>query len=159
MESQMIKFLLSNGANPHIEDKNGLDCCDKGRLIRRYEKIRIFQRHECKANTELRQKYNAAKQKKIIKAGTKLESAFAVAAPKENLDTKNAETEAQIDLICTRSIFTQTDEVADSAPTIQVRNFSDNDSVSIKKSMSSCENDQTITFRTPTSDAVRLHKS
>lgn len=42
MESQMIKFLLSHGANPHIEDKDGNDCCDIGRLNRRYEKIRVF---------------------------------------------------------------------------------------------------------------------
>jgi hypothetical protein len=38
----MIKFLLNHGANPHIEDKEGLDCCDKGRMIRRYDKIKVF---------------------------------------------------------------------------------------------------------------------
>ena len=42
MESQMIKFLLYHVANPHIEDKEGKDCCDKGRMIRRYEKIKVF---------------------------------------------------------------------------------------------------------------------
>ena len=25
----LIEWLLDAGANPHIEDKNGLDCCDK----------------------------------------------------------------------------------------------------------------------------------
>jgi len=29
INSKVIKFLLVNGANPHIEDYNGLDCCDK----------------------------------------------------------------------------------------------------------------------------------
>lgn len=57
----MIKFLLNHGANPHIEDKEGLDCCDKGRMIRRYDKIKVFQRDECKINKELRQKYDAAR--------------------------------------------------------------------------------------------------
>ena len=38
----MIKFLLNNGANPHIEDKYGNDCCDKGKLIPRYNKIKVF---------------------------------------------------------------------------------------------------------------------
>jgi ankyrin repeat protein len=30
LPSKMIQFLLSFGANPHIEDGNKLDCCDKG---------------------------------------------------------------------------------------------------------------------------------
>ena len=58
MESQMIKFLLNNGANPHIEDKDGLDCCDRGRLIRRYSKIHMFHNNLCQITPSLRKKYN-----------------------------------------------------------------------------------------------------
>ena len=54
MESQMIKFLLNHGADPHIEDAEGLDCCDKGRMNRRYAKICTFHDNKCKINKELR---------------------------------------------------------------------------------------------------------
>ena len=54
MDLQMIKFLLSHGANPHIEDEDGLDCCDKGRLNKRYNKIKISHDDGCKINKELR---------------------------------------------------------------------------------------------------------
>ena len=29
LKSKIIKFLIKNGAYPHAEDNNGLDCCDK----------------------------------------------------------------------------------------------------------------------------------
>ena len=29
LESKVLKFLFSIGANPHIENYEGLDCCDK----------------------------------------------------------------------------------------------------------------------------------
>jgi len=54
MDLQMIKFLLNHGADPHIEDEEGLDCCDKGRLYKRYNKINIFHDNKCKINKELR---------------------------------------------------------------------------------------------------------
>jgi len=31
LESKMIKFLLRHDADPHVEDINGLDSCDKGK--------------------------------------------------------------------------------------------------------------------------------
>ena len=34
--TKVIKFLLKQGANPHIEDTNGLDCCDKAQKIEMY---------------------------------------------------------------------------------------------------------------------------
>jgi hypothetical protein len=68
----MIKFLLINGANPHIEDASGEDCCDKGRLVRRYDKISIFFNDDCIKNKELRQKYDAIKRKTIKKSGSNI---------------------------------------------------------------------------------------
>ena len=58
INSQVVKFLLSNGANLHIEDLNGLDCCDKAEQIERYAKIKEFRKKECKVNPELRIKMN-----------------------------------------------------------------------------------------------------
>ena len=40
--TKVIKFLLKQGANPHIEDPNGLDCCDKAQKIEMYKQIKIF---------------------------------------------------------------------------------------------------------------------
>jgi len=40
MNSKTIKFLLKYGANPHIEDKDGRDCCDKANGVERYEKVK-----------------------------------------------------------------------------------------------------------------------
>jgi hypothetical protein len=54
MDLQMIKFLLNNGADPHIEDMDGLDCCDKGRLNKRYNKVDLFHNNKCIINKELR---------------------------------------------------------------------------------------------------------
>ena len=40
MNSKIIKFLLQYGANPHIEDKDGLDCCDKANGVEKYKKVK-----------------------------------------------------------------------------------------------------------------------
>lgn len=47
MNSKIINFLLKNGANPHIEDFKGEDCCDKSEVIKRYEKLKKLTAREC----------------------------------------------------------------------------------------------------------------
>ena len=37
IDKRMIKFLLKNGANSHIEDQSKLDCCDKMRNNKNYD--------------------------------------------------------------------------------------------------------------------------
>ena len=58
-----------------------------------------------------------------------------------------------------QSTSVQTDEVINFTPTIQIPDSSDHENSSNKKSSNSCENDPTITFLTPNSDAVKLHRS
>jgi hypothetical protein len=38
----MVKFLIRHEADPHMEDSNGKDCCDKGKIKQRYIKIKEF---------------------------------------------------------------------------------------------------------------------
>jgi len=45
----MIKFLLRHTADPHLEDINGQDSCDKAREKPRYAKIEAF-KTDCKAS-------------------------------------------------------------------------------------------------------------
>ena len=40
MEPEMIKFLIELGANPHAEDKNGVDICDKVFNKKKYKDIK-----------------------------------------------------------------------------------------------------------------------
>ena len=47
LESKVIKYLLSIGANPHIEDTEGFDCCDKAQDIERYSKVKEFKKYAC----------------------------------------------------------------------------------------------------------------
>ena len=42
-----IKFLLKNKANPHIEDADGKDCCDKAKLNPRYVKMKTLTCEDC----------------------------------------------------------------------------------------------------------------
>ena len=42
MSIKMITFLIKLGANPHIEDRNGKDCCDKVKDKKEYKGIKIF---------------------------------------------------------------------------------------------------------------------
>ena len=44
---QYIKFLLKNKANPHIEDSEGKDACDKAKLIPRYVKLKALTCDDC----------------------------------------------------------------------------------------------------------------
>ena len=54
LSSKVIKFLLRNGANPHIEDDKGKDCCDKAILVHRYQDIKLFHQKECARDPSLR---------------------------------------------------------------------------------------------------------
>ena len=52
MEESVIKFLLGRGANAHLEDAIGWDCCSKGKT--KYPNIKEFR--ICR--TEMRIKYD-----------------------------------------------------------------------------------------------------
>lgn len=60
MKPSIIKFLLKLEANPHIEDFNGLDCCDKAAKIfdengkPLYGKISQLAARRCKEHPQLR---------------------------------------------------------------------------------------------------------
>lgn len=56
--SKLIKFLLSYGADPHHEDKSGLDCCDKAKEIPRYFQIKELREMKCKQFPSLRKCYD-----------------------------------------------------------------------------------------------------
>jgi len=47
LDSKIVKFLLKHGANHHIVDEKGLDCCDKAMKIERYGKIKAFKNMDC----------------------------------------------------------------------------------------------------------------
>ena len=53
-----IKFLLKAGANPHIEDVRGEDCCDKAQRLGVFHSITTLHDGKCKANPQLRTKFN-----------------------------------------------------------------------------------------------------
>lgn len=54
LNSKIVNFLIKAGANPHMEDYSGLDCCDKAANIERYEKLRALTNRECERNPALR---------------------------------------------------------------------------------------------------------
>ena len=60
-----MKFLLGNGANPHVEDYKGLDCCDKAEHVERYAKIKEFRKKLCHNNPSIRIKMNQANMIKL----------------------------------------------------------------------------------------------
>jgi len=62
LNSKIVNFLVKAGANPHMEDYEGKDCCDKATNVERYEKLRALTSYECKKNPSLR-----------IPAGTEVE--------------------------------------------------------------------------------------
>jgi hypothetical protein len=45
---------MKYGANPHVEDKNGHDVCDKAQGIERYDKIKVFSEYKCKDDRSVR---------------------------------------------------------------------------------------------------------
>lgn len=58
ISEKIVKFLLKAGANPHIEDKYGRDCCDLVASKPQYRKIKALSKKECHSNPSLRIKYS-----------------------------------------------------------------------------------------------------
>ena len=54
MSSRIIRFLIKNGADPHYEDENGIDCCDKVSQKNRYLEFRVFRQQDCIKDQSLR---------------------------------------------------------------------------------------------------------
>lgn len=54
LNSKIVNFLIKAGANPHMEDFDGNDCCDKAEDIERYQKLRALTLRECKNDPSLR---------------------------------------------------------------------------------------------------------
>ena len=76
MESKMVKFLFKMGADPHIEDINGIDCCDKLKNNKRYDKYHKLLQIDCKINPNVRKKFDektfaAKSMQKLFKRGIK----------------------------------------------------------------------------------------
>ena len=42
LPSKILKFLIKNGSNPHIENFDGVDCCDMAKKIPRYKELPIL---------------------------------------------------------------------------------------------------------------------
>ena len=59
MRPSTIKFLLKNKANPHIEDKRGMDCCDKAKEMgEKYARIKKLNERKCDEDPSMRIKNN-----------------------------------------------------------------------------------------------------
>lgn len=54
LNSKIVNFLIKAGGNPHMEDFNGQDCCDKAQDIERYSKLRALTSRECENDQSLR---------------------------------------------------------------------------------------------------------
>ena len=54
LPEKMIRLLLNFDAHPHMEDKNGKDCCEKVIENNLYKQILIFWQNHCQKNNELR---------------------------------------------------------------------------------------------------------
>ena len=59
LPSNIIKFLIKLGANPHIEDHNGKDACDKAKNAERYHRLKdLTDKNEgCSKDPSLRIKF------------------------------------------------------------------------------------------------------
>ena len=64
LPSKIIKFLLKNGANPHIKAADGFDACDIAKNIERYRDIKILTGHikSCKSNSNSKSNFDNQKQ-------------------------------------------------------------------------------------------------
>jgi len=71
MNSKTVKFLLKSGANPHIEDMEGNDCCDYAEGIERYEKVKALTDFKCRDNVDLRIEYDSEKMNNLLKRDKK----------------------------------------------------------------------------------------
>ena len=64
MPEKIVKFLLKYGADPHIEDRNGNDACDKGHEL--YPNIPTLTSLKCRQTKGLRTTYQEARIKNKI---------------------------------------------------------------------------------------------
>ena len=60
VSDKMVKFLLKAGANPHHEDIDGKDCCDKANDNDVYHNILSLHDFKCMSNPALRIKFTDA---------------------------------------------------------------------------------------------------
>ena len=71
LPSKFIKFLLKNGANPHIEAADGYDACDVAKTVERYRDIKVLtdKNGGCSINPRLRIKSSNLKLLTIVNEG------------------------------------------------------------------------------------------
>ena len=50
LPSKIINWLIEHGADLHLEDNEGLDCCDKVARDNSYPKIKVLRDYQCKLN-------------------------------------------------------------------------------------------------------------
>jgi ankyrin repeat protein len=60
LPERVVKFLIKYGANPHIEDIDGKDCCDKAKGVEEYSKIPQIDYARCKINPLWRTTFHEA---------------------------------------------------------------------------------------------------
>ena len=65
LPDKMIQFLLSAGANPHIEDETERDCCDKVQRLKKYYGIPELRENSCQIHPEPKLKKRYDKELKI----------------------------------------------------------------------------------------------
>ena len=58
MPVDLVKWLLKAGADPHIEDQEGRDCCDKAKEYNIYNEVKVFWKDACIKKPQLRTKFN-----------------------------------------------------------------------------------------------------
>ena len=58
MPVDLVKWLLKAGGDPHIEDRDGIDCCDKARQLGLYQEVKVFWNHACTKKPQLRTIFN-----------------------------------------------------------------------------------------------------
>ena len=56
---ELIKWLLRAGADPHIEDAEGYDCCDRAKQLDMYQNVNKLWKNECVMKPHLRKKFFA----------------------------------------------------------------------------------------------------
>lgn len=56
---ELIKWLLRAGADPHIEDAEGFDCCDRAKQLDMYQNVNKLWKNECVMKPHLRKRFIA----------------------------------------------------------------------------------------------------
>lgn len=57
MPNELVKWLIKAGANPHIEDHEGLDSCDRAKQMNLYQNVKVLWNNDCIKKPELRKKF------------------------------------------------------------------------------------------------------